>query len=126
MNRNVSKKERLRALALFSHLLLFIPGCSVVDARTAADAPNYYFGLIKLSAATQGSSKNIPASSTVQSWGIRLKDALTIGYARERAVRAPMDCRILFFIHTAQQMEQARQLLKEFKEDQLCVIQSQG
>lgn len=126
MDRFSAIKNHVRSFWVSIFLMAAVSGCSAVTPDAPTEAPRYYFGLIKLSTSAQQASTSIATNNTIQMWGIRVKDALTIGYAKERTVRVPMDCRIMVFIQSEQQMEQARQLLEGIKGDELCVIQARS
>lgn len=94
-------------------------GCTTINTEKNLESPGYYLGLIKYQVATDN---NVQRSS-VQTFGLRIKDGFTLGFIDERKVIVPKGCQVVVFVRTAEQLRQVAALTQTLKGVQVCEAQ---
>ncbi len=116
MTRKAARSVRPLASNAAAVLALALGGC----AQTAGGDVTHYFGWVRVER-PRTSDQSVVADHYT-SVGLRVRDGVGLGYAREQRVYVPLDCRLVVLVRNQAQLDRAiDQLQSTFGRDGLCV-----
>ena len=118
-----SSLQLMISLALQLGALLMI-GCAKVEhIDQDGNQVTHHFGYVKQVEAKQDGQAEETYSTRTETYGVRIRDGLTVGYESNERTSVSMDCRLTVVVGSQQELDQLMPVLAELGGgSELCAI----
>jgi hypothetical protein len=120
--------------ALLQHAALagaaaLLAGCTAltVDNGEGMRGKRTYVGVVHIE--EPADPNDPPQSSRVQvldvrTLGVRFGGGVSVGYLNDRLISVPLDCRVVIFIRSISELDQAEALLRNLLKEEACIART--